>query len=74
MAQVALAWLLQRAPHIIPIPGTTRLAHLEDNLAASRYTLSAEQMASLDTAINQRTVQGPRYNTATQAEIDTEEF
>jgi aryl-alcohol dehydrogenase-like predicted oxidoreductase len=74
MAQVALAWLLQCGTDIIPIPGTTSLAHLEDNLAASRLTLSAEQVAGLDAAVNQRTVQGTRYNTATQAEIDTEEF
>ncbi|MBP6338095.1 MAG: aldo/keto reductase [Vitreoscilla sp.] len=74
VAQVALAWLLQRAEHIIPIPGTTSIAHLEDNLAASRLVLSADQAARLDAAINQRTVQGARYNTATQAEIDTEGF
>ena len=74
VAQVALAWLLQRAEHIIPIPGTTSIAHLEDNLAASRLVLSADQAARLDAAINQRTVQGARYNSATQAEIDTEGF
>ena len=71
---LAVVWLLQRAEHIIPIPGTTSIAHLEDNLAASRLVLSADQAARLDAAINQRTVQGARYNTATQAEIDTEGF
>jgi aryl-alcohol dehydrogenase-like predicted oxidoreductase len=74
VAQVALAWLLHRGPDILPIPGTTNIAHLADNLTASRLTLSSEQMARLDAAINQRTVQGSRYNTATQTEIDTEEF
>jgi aryl-alcohol dehydrogenase-like predicted oxidoreductase len=74
IAQVALAWLLHQGPDIIPIPGTTRIAHLEDNLAAARITLSPAQVQRLDAAINRHTVQGARYNTATQAEIDTEEF
>mgnify|MGYP003350081714 FL=1 len=74
VAQVALAWLLQCGNDIIPIPGTTRLDHLEDNLAADRLVLSPEQVARLAAAVNQRTVHGTRYNTATQAEIDTEEF
>ena len=74
VAQLALAWLLHRGEHIIPIPGTTSLAHLADNLAAADLALSADEMARLDGAINQRTVHGTRYNTATQAEIDTEEF
>ncbi|MBQ0942034.1 aldo/keto reductase [Ideonella sp. 4Y16] len=74
VAQLALAWLLHRGEHIIPIPGTTSVAHLEDNLAAADLALSADEMALLDGAINQRTVQGTRYNSATQAEIDTEEF
>ena len=74
VAQVALAWLLHQGPDIIPIPGTTSLQHLQDNLTADRFALSAEQVARLDSAINQRTVHGTRYNTATQGEIDTEEF
>jgi hypothetical protein len=78
IAQVALAWLLQRAEHIIPIPGTTSLAHLADNMAdnmaAARISLSPAQAQRLDDAVNRHTVQGARYNTATQAEIDTEEF
>lgn len=74
VAQVALAWLLQRGEHIVPIPGTTNLAHLEDNLAATRILLSPAQMQRLDAAINRHTVHGARYNAATQVEIDTEEF
>jgi aryl-alcohol dehydrogenase-like predicted oxidoreductase len=73
-ASVALAWLLHQGPDIIPIPGTTSPRHLEDNLAADRLVLSADQLARLDAALNARTVHGSRYNTATQAEIDTEEF
>ena len=74
VAQVALAWLLQRGEHIIPIPGTTSLAHLEENMGALRVTLSAHQMHRLHEALNTQTVHGTRYNSATQLEIDTEEF
>ncbi|GAB3114064.1 aldo/keto reductase [Aestuariicella hydrocarbonica] len=74
MAQLSLAWLLSRDDHVLPIPGTTSIAHLEDNLAAAEITLSAEVIGKLDELINQTTVSGPRYPEATQAEIDTEEF
>lgn len=46
--QVALAWLLQRAPNVLVIPGTSSIAHLRENLAASRLTLSPETFAELD--------------------------
>ena len=46
--QIALAWLLHRAPNIILIPGTTTIAHLEENLAASSITLTGEEMRSLN--------------------------
>ncbi len=49
-AQVALSWLLHRSPALLPIPGTSTVAHLEENLAAVDLTLSAEDMATLDTA------------------------
>jgi len=48
--QVALAWLLQRSPVILPIPGTVRVAHLEQNVAASSLSLTSEEVAELDTA------------------------
>jgi len=73
-AQLALAWLLARGPNIIPIPGTTSLTHLEENLQASAVTVSADTAARLDALINQHTIAGARYNAATQAEIDTETF
>ena len=74
MAQLALAWLLARGDHVIPIPGTTRIEHLEENLGAAEVRVTPELLARLDATINQQTVAGPRYNAATQAEIDTEEF
>ena len=72
MAQVALAWVLQRGEHIVPIPGTTRLDHLEENAGAADVRLSEDVMARLDTLINPATVAGPRYNETVLAEIDTE--
>lgn len=47
-AQVALAWLLQRSPVMLPIPGTSSLGHVEENCAAAELQLSAEQVNSLD--------------------------
>ncbi|ANQ85722.1 aldo-keto reductase [Azoarcus olearius] len=73
-AQLALAWLLAKGGHILPIPGTTRIAHLEENLAAAEVRLSAGLIEQVEALINQATVAGPRYNAATQTEIDTEEF
>jgi len=73
-SQVSLAWLLTRGEHVIPIPGTTKLAHLEANFEAARLELSADVLGRLDDLINPKTVHGPRYNAATQAEIDTEEL
>jgi aryl-alcohol dehydrogenase-like predicted oxidoreductase len=74
LAQLALAWLLHRGPHVIPIPGTTNVAHLAENLGARGVALTPAQVERLDALVNQRTVCGPRYAAATQAEIDTEEF
>lgn len=72
-AQLALAWLLTKAEHIVPIPGTTSIAHLEENVGAADVTLSYEVMARLETLINPQTVSGARYPAGVQAEIDTEE-
>ena len=73
-AQLALAWVLARGEHIIPIPGTTRIDHLEENAAAADVRLSSETMTRLDALINPKTVSGARYNDATLPEIDTEEL
>ena len=73
-AQLALAWLLAKGEHIIPIPGTTSRAHLRDDLAAADIALSADVIERAEALINPHTVSGARYNVSTQAEIDTEEF
>ncbi len=74
MAQLALAWLLARAEHVIALPGTTQLDHLKENLGAAHLHLSADVQARADALINQHTVAGPRYNPANQIEVDTEQF
>ena len=73
-AQLALAWALYRGPHIHVIPGTTSIAHLEENMIATEVNLSSETISKVETLINQNTVSGPRYPAGVQAEIDTEEF
>ncbi len=73
-AQLALAWLLAKGEHIIPIFGTRQPEHLDDNAGAADVKLDPNTVARLDALINQRTVAGPRYNAATQLEIDTETF
>lgn len=73
-SQLALSWLLHKAPHIIPIPGTTSISHLLDDLGAVDVSLSPGLMAQLDKLINQLTVQGARYNPQGTSEVDTEVF
>jgi aryl-alcohol dehydrogenase-like predicted oxidoreductase len=73
-AQLALAWLLARGEHVIPIPGTASSEHVRENMGALDLRLDEQTVARLDALINQRTVAGPRYSAATQAEIDTEDF
>lgn len=73
-AQLALAWVLAQSEHIIAIPGTTQIAHLRDNFDAGSLHIAPEILQRAGELINQHTVHGARYPTATQAEIDTEEF
>ncbi len=63
-AQVALAWLLAQKPWIVPIPGTTKLERLEENLGALKVELSAEDLRGIDSAAAAIPVQGARYSEA----------
>ena len=72
--QLALAWLLNRAPHIVPIPGTRSVAHFDENLGAIGVQLDSEVLERLDRLFKVGKIAGDRYPPATQAEIDTEEF
>ena len=73
-AQLALAWLLHKAPHIIPIPGTTSVEHLHEDLGAADMAITADLFTRLEALINQQTVTGPRYSAQGTIEVDTEEF
>lgn len=73
-AQLAIAWVLHQAPHIVTIPGTSRIDHLKDNMAALSIQLSPEVLARLNQTINQHNVVGNRYNAQASSEVDTEVF
>lgn len=73
-AQLALAWVLNQGDHVVAIPGTRFVNHMNDNLGSSDIKLSADQLSDLNDMINQDNVSGARYNAAQQKEIDTEEF
>ena len=65
-AQLALGWLLQKAPWIVPIPGTTKLSHLEENLRTLEFALTAEEWKQLEDAVAAIPVTGDRYNAEQQ--------
>jgi aryl-alcohol dehydrogenase-like predicted oxidoreductase len=69
-AQLALAWVLAQRPWIVPIPGTTKLHRLEENLGGADVTLSAQDLREIDAAASQVTVQGARYSEGAQKMID----
>jgi len=60
-AQLALAWLLAQKPWIVPIPGTTKLQRLEENIGAAALKLTADDLREIDSAASKITVQGDRY-------------
>jgi aryl-alcohol dehydrogenase-like predicted oxidoreductase len=73
-AQLALAWLLHKRPYIVPIPGTTRIDHLTEDLGAADVKLAPAVLQRLEALINQHTVAGNRYNEQSNREVDTEVF
>jgi len=60
-AQIALAWLLAQKPWIAPIPGTTKLARLDENIGAAAVKLTADDLREIESAASQITIQGARY-------------
>ena len=60
-AQIALAWLLAQKPWIVPIPGTTKLQRLEENLGALDVELSPGDLLAIEDAVSKITIQGARY-------------
>jgi aryl-alcohol dehydrogenase-like predicted oxidoreductase len=73
-AQLALAWLLSRGDHVLPIPGTTSVAHLRENMAAADITVDAALLTRAGELIGTDTISGARYAPASAAEVDAETF
>jgi aryl-alcohol dehydrogenase-like predicted oxidoreductase len=69
-AQIALAWILARRPWIVPIPGTTKLHRLEENIGAASVPLSAADLQEIDEAVAAIPVHGNRYAESAQKQID----
>jgi aryl-alcohol dehydrogenase-like predicted oxidoreductase len=69
-AQVALAWVLAQNPWIVPIPGTTKLVRLEENLGAADVELTADDLREIEAAASRIEVVGARYSEAAQRMID----
>jgi aryl-alcohol dehydrogenase-like predicted oxidoreductase len=69
-AQVALVWLLAQKPWIVPIPGTTKLHRLEENIGATALELTADDLRDIENAVSGIAVQGERYSPAQAARID----
>lgn len=66
-AQIALAWLLAQRPWIVPIPGTTKISRLEENIGAASVSLSEDELLKMDQALSQIKVMGDRYPAFLQA-------
>jgi aryl-alcohol dehydrogenase-like predicted oxidoreductase len=69
-AQVALAWLLAQKPWIVPIPGTTKVHRLQENIAAASVELTQADLRDIESTASQITVQGARYSEGAQRMID----
>ena len=69
-AQIALAWLLAQKPWIVPIPGTTKLHRLEENIGAASFELTPEDLQRIEAAVTQVQIQGARYPTQMQKAIN----
>jgi len=69
-AQLALAWVLAQRPWIVPIPGTTKLHRLEENLGAVEVGLTPDDLREIDAAASRITVRGHRYSEGSQKMID----
>ena len=73
-AQLALGWVLARGEHVVAIPGTANIAHLEENFARADWVVDAATVARVDAVINRGTVAGSRYPDFMQRSIDTEVY
>ncbi|WP_322040604.1 aldo/keto reductase [Burkholderia diffusa] len=69
-AQIALAWLLARKPWIVPIPGTTKLHRLDENIGAAAVVLTTDELSAIEAALRQITIVGERYPAQFQQRVD----
>lgn len=73
-AQLALSWVLSRGDHVVPIPGTTVLAHVHEDIATLETPIDPAILAQAGTLVDTATVSGPRYDAAQSREVDAETF
>ena len=70
ISQIAIAWVLAQKPWIVPIPGTTKLHHLEENIGSVDIELTAEDLREIESALANITIQGARYPESLQKHVD----
>jgi aryl-alcohol dehydrogenase-like predicted oxidoreductase len=69
-AQVSMAWMLHKHPFIVPLFGTTKLSHLEENLRTAEFALSENEISQLEMKVSQFAVMGERYDATQQARVE----
>lgn len=74
LAELAVAWVLHQGAHVIALPGTTQLAHLQENLRAATVHLTPEMLQRLDAIFQPAAIVGDRYPLQGQSEVDTEKY
>ena len=74
LAQLAMAWVLHQGSHVIALPGTTSVGHLQENVQAGQVQLTPEVLSALDALFQPEAIVGDRYGLQGQREVDTEKF
>jgi aryl-alcohol dehydrogenase-like predicted oxidoreductase len=69
-AQIAIAWMMSKQPFIVPLFGTTKLSHLEEDLRAADFTLSTAEIDELETKLSKFPTTGARYDAEQQARVE----
>ena len=74
LAELAIAWVLHQGEHVIALPGTTKVEHLQENVRGGSVQLSAELLAELNEIFRPDAIAGDRYALQAQGEVDTEKY
>ena len=69
-SQIALVWMMSKHPFIVPLFGTTKLSHLEEDLRAADFTLSADEVTELEAKVSAFPVVGERYDALQQSRVE----